>query len=143
MARLTKEAKVLADKVASEEVFKGLFIPIKQAKALIKLGFKDETLTCYYPSKKLETELEWLDYNTIEDCIPAPLWQQAFDWFDKKHKLEFYIRKEYGKLYGFKLYNGVSYTSDIEGELMDVRVRALDLLIKTVKDARKKSTKKS
>lgn len=143
MARLTKEGKVLADKAASEEAFKALFIPLKQAKTLVKLGFVEETISCYYPSKEIETELEWLHYNPIDGCIPAPLWQQAFDWFETKHKLEFHIRKEHGKIYGFKLWNGIGYRTDVEGELADVRVRAIDLLIKEVRNAKSKSTKKS
>jgi hypothetical protein len=143
MARLSKEAKAEKDKLDSEERFEKLFVPLKQCKALVKLGFKAETLTCYYPSKKLETELEYLDYNKIKDCIPAFVWDQAFNWFDTKHKLEFYIRKEYGNRYGFKLWNGINYFAEAEGKLDDVKIKALDILIKKVKDGKRKSTKKS
>ena len=58
------------------------FVFYKEALALKELGFDEDCLS-YFDDKTLT-----LKANQIPTyCIAAPLWQQAFDWFEEKHGL--------------------------------------------------------
>ena len=65
-----------------------LFIPYEQSLKLKELGFNEECLIYYSSDNKLQIGLlgKW----SLEDLNKgtlAPLYQQAFKWFRKKHKL--------------------------------------------------------
>ena len=61
------------------------FIPYELAVKLKEIGFEENTLAEYDLNKELFFYNE-MDGNTKTSC-KAPLWQQAFDWFEEKHKL--------------------------------------------------------
>ena len=67
------------------------FVLKPEALALKELGFDEPCIACYDKLNMLATYLENLfkpkNYNTSGYCISAPLYQQAFRWFRKKHKL--------------------------------------------------------
>ena len=59
------------------------FIPYLQALGLKELGYSEDSLmTYYYDRDKLYIGCP----QDLKD-IPAPLWQQAFDWFREKHNI--------------------------------------------------------
>lgn len=61
------------------------FVPYDLALELKELGFKEECLGSYYHAGR---ELDINEYiNHGEYTVLAPLWQQAFDFFRKKHNL--------------------------------------------------------
>jgi hypothetical protein len=66
------------------------FIPYEQALALKELGFDNETLKSYDTSVVgLDGKYlldDWYDVKRV-NTVKAPLYQQAFDWFRKKHNL--------------------------------------------------------
>ena len=65
------------------------FIPHEQALELKELGFKEECSAHYLDDDDLE--LKWKIYRNLSfntnNCLQAPLYQQAFRWFREKHKL--------------------------------------------------------
>lgn len=70
------------------------FIPYEEALALKELGF-DELVFGYYLCKnsafgiELELTTAWLDLISYDSCsCKAPLWQQAFDFFNEKYGLD-------------------------------------------------------
>ena len=67
------------------------FIPYEQALELKELGFNEVCFACYNKDRELNKISEWHpDLRYLQEhpkiCL-APLWQQAFDWFELKHKL--------------------------------------------------------
>ena len=76
------------------------FVPHEQALALKELGFKEECAAHYLDVDDLE--LKWKIYRNLSintnNCLQAPLYQQAFRWFREKHELdsEIYMNHEYG-----------------------------------------------
>jgi hypothetical protein len=65
------------------------FLPYKESLALKKLGFNEPCFGAYYADGELVPH-KWYDNNNhrIENGkFTAPLWQQAFRWFRRKHKL--------------------------------------------------------
>ena len=69
------------------------FIPYEQSIELIELGF-DESCLAFYNGRFLEpTNYDFDDCSTkdIGRCYVAPLYQQAFRWFRKKHELSSWI----------------------------------------------------
>ena len=65
------------------------FVPYEQALELKELGFKEECAAHYLDENDLE--LKWKIYRNLSintnDCIQAPLYQQAFRWFREKYEL--------------------------------------------------------
>jgi hypothetical protein len=61
---------------------KELFVPYEQALELKELGFKEECAAHYLDVDDLE--LKWKIYRNlsinINNCLQAPLYQQAFRW---------------------------------------------------------------
>lgn len=75
------------------------FIPYQQALELKELGFDEPCLQFYNhhgtaePNPKWDGKLrsnrgKWESFIDYDDCIGAPLYQQCWRWFRKKHKLE-------------------------------------------------------
>ena len=73
------------------------FIPYEQALALKELGFDEPCLACFLDSDyqfcvKLQSDnknFEYFNNNTFvinNECVSAPLYQQAFRWF-REYKL--------------------------------------------------------
>jgi len=68
------------------------FIPYEQALELKELGFDELSLDAYYKTTDGGVSLvrfpdEERQINYPFERIPAPLYQQAFRWFRKKHDL--------------------------------------------------------
>jgi hypothetical protein len=65
------------------------FIPYEQALAIKELGFKEECSAHFLDVDDLE--LKWKIYRNLSintnNCLQAPLYQQAFRWFREKHNL--------------------------------------------------------
>ena len=65
------------------------FIPYKQALELKELGFKEECSAHYLDDDDLE--LKWKIYRNLSfntnNCLQAPLYQQAFRFFREKYNL--------------------------------------------------------
>jgi hypothetical protein len=65
------------------------FIPYEQALELKELGFKEECSAHFLDVDDLE--LKWKIYRNLSfntnNCLQAPLYQQAFRWFREKHNL--------------------------------------------------------
>jgi hypothetical protein len=71
------------------------FIPYEQALELKELGFNEKCAAHYLDEDDLE--LKWkiyrnLSFNT-DNCVQAPLYQQAFRWFREKYKFTYSIGK--------------------------------------------------
>ena len=64
------------------------FIPYEEALALKELGFDEECLDLYWYNTKHWRKGTLVSSNiaehTKDDCITAPLYQQAFRWFREK-----------------------------------------------------------
>jgi hypothetical protein len=69
------------------------FIPYEQALALKELGFKEECSAHFLDVDDLE--LKWKIYRNlsvnINNCLQAPLYQQAFRFFREKHGCSYSI----------------------------------------------------
>ena len=69
------------------------FIPYEQALEIRELGFKEKCAAHYLDKDDLE--LKWeiyrnLSFNT-DNCVQAPLYQQAFRFFREKYNFTFSI----------------------------------------------------
>ena len=64
------------------------FIPYEQALELKELGFDEGCLARYFEDGK---SIFYTQSKIFKDCIPAPLYQQAFRWFRKKYKFTYSI----------------------------------------------------
>lgn len=85
--------------------FEQQFVPYEEAKQLSQLpDFKEafmpfanyvtgKDFTDKQMTKHLERSGEE-DIETVEELIAAPLWQQAFDWFEDYHDISSYIRRD-------------------------------------------------
>lgn len=76
------------------------FVTHEIALKLKELGFNDTCFGCWESNTEFHipfTVGNDLDkpnqFNSIENCIAAPLWQQAIDWLIKKHDLLIRIDK--------------------------------------------------
>jgi hypothetical protein len=92
------------------------FIPHEQALELKELGFKEECSAHYLDDDDLE--LKWKIYRNLSfntnNCLQAPLYQQAFRWFSEKCGLSHYnIRRDY-----YISEDGVRSYDDIELECL-------------------------
>ncbi len=59
------------------------FIPYEEALALKELGFDGYSLAYYE-----DYDLKYVDFNIPYGGVAAPLYQQAFRWFQEKYNLE-------------------------------------------------------
>jgi hypothetical protein len=66
------------------------FVPYEQALELKELGFKEECAAHYLDVDDLE--LKWKIYRNLSintnNCLQAPLYQQAFRWFREKYNIQ-------------------------------------------------------
>jgi hypothetical protein len=74
-----------------------LFVPHKLSIDLMSIGFKEKTIARYrgedlYADYISGYYTEWRFEEPFENAILAPTWDQAFEWFKKKHNLPSYIR---------------------------------------------------
>ena len=71
------------------------FIPHEHALALKELGFKEECSAHYLDDDDLE--LKWKIYRNLSfntnNCLQAPLYQQAFRFFREKYGVHMYPTK--------------------------------------------------
>ena len=107
------------EEVKKQEM-ESLFCPYEQALELKDLGFDKRCFTTYTP-KHLGNELsnpfniDLDEFNELKssftlinlpnkafvknsecvNCVSAPLWQQAFDWFRQEHGLYSHVRESY------------------------------------------------
>jgi hypothetical protein len=69
------------------------FIPYEQALAIKELGFKEECAAHYLDDDDLE--LKWKIYRNLSintnNCLQAPLYQQAFRFFREKYECSYSI----------------------------------------------------
>jgi hypothetical protein len=70
------------------------FIPYEIALELKQLGFDEECLAFFKDEEfKIPSSNEPFKNSELKSWfVTAPLYQQAFRWFRKKYKLDFYIR---------------------------------------------------
>lgn len=82
-----------------------LFVDYDIALKLKKLGFNEECLY-YYDSFAYvgSSSAFWQNYNTSENLVSRPLWQQVIDWLREKHNLIVYVRSTYKPLEADKKY---------------------------------------
>lgn len=62
------------------------FIPYEQALVLKELGFDEDCLSNYYKDNSDRGKLQFTEYDN-RYFVKAPLYQQVFRWFRKKHNL--------------------------------------------------------
>lgn len=126
------------------------FIPYELAVKLKELGFDEQCLAVYI-NNKLTIEDDWL-YSTNKDTFiestncTAPLWQQAFDWFRKKHNLHSHLDYDFImftiNIYDFK--NGdiikisQTLTDDTSPKTISLEEARLECLKKLIEMAEKK-----
>jgi hypothetical protein len=70
------------------------FLPYQESLELKELGFKEKCAAHYVDEDDLE--LKWkiyrnLSFNT-DNCVQAPLYQQAFRWFREKYNLDHFVQ---------------------------------------------------
>jgi len=83
------------------------FVPYPEAVAMKELGFDEECMGCFMIDFHKHL-CHVLNFNNADDYIKtsnsgrkprsyikAPLWQQAFDWFEKKYNLEGLVSKHF------------------------------------------------
>ena len=68
---------------------KDQFVTYEIANRLKELGFNEECLAIYasfYSTKSVDLYFDYLDeFWNYDIVLPAPLWQQAIDWINKKY----------------------------------------------------------
>jgi len=121
------------------------FLLYEQAVALKELGFKEECVGQYDikdSNRLISPCIDYYDYDMRwdEKNIEAPLWQQAFDWFDEKHNLiacistwdigtyHYTIKNKTGLIYERQCVNIGSFKTKLEA-----RLACLKKLIEIVK----------
>lgn len=123
---------------------KDQFIQYKLAKALKYLGFD---VPCFAKYQKLDSENAnyqlklasiMLNFNARDTSISAPLWQQAFDFFRKKHGLISCIHIDFSyEIYGGVHTEGYNNPYHIESEgfhsYEEARLACLEKLIEITK----------
>ena len=124
------------------------FVPYVLSKQIKQLGFNEE---CFGYYVDVEVANPFLVINRINDTqggyfTLAPLWQQAFDWFREKYKIECYINSYWNENDSSKrtYYANYNYGSDIfytitkEFETHEgAELECLKKLIEIVKDGKK------
>ena len=69
------------------------FLPYQESLELKELGFNEKCAAHYIDEDDLE--LKWKIYRNLSfntnNCVQAPLYQQAFRWFRERHGLDYEI----------------------------------------------------
>ena len=90
------------------------FIPYELALELKELGFDEPCLGGYDKTKK------WWYHPDSDIILDTPFWQQAFDWFREKHKLNSFIYNPIDKInYCFEIKNISEFIND--GDLSEMQ----------------------
>jgi len=114
------------------------FVPYNESVILKDLGF-DEPCVRLWNNKKIPELVSWVKYgqqytnSRVRIRPTAPLWQQAFDWIEKHHKLKVFIK------WGSE-YTQLGYYQDSVGEYLigvfstkdDANITCLRKLIKII-----------
>lgn len=120
------------------------FLPYQESLELKELGFNEKCAAHYLDEDDLE--LKWkiyrnLSFNT-DNCVQAPLYQQAFRWFREKYDLHVSFGRLYDtaetKKYVIDTYNEIcSYEVDYSGghsTYEEAELACLKKLIEIVKN---------
>jgi hypothetical protein len=71
------------------------FLPYQESLELKELGFKEKCAAHYIDEYDSELELKWRIYRNLSfntnNCVQAPLYQQAFKFFREKYNFRFSI----------------------------------------------------
>lgn len=103
------------------------FIPYKQALELKELGFDEECLGTYYLMENDQIEFEPNTDTFDSDIdIPAPLWQQAFDWLLKK--LNNYSYTQEYENYSLQYYDGKEWNYLVMGEKLNCLKKLIEII---------------
>ena len=78
------------------------FVPYEESKALKELGFNAKCFGFYSITGHLNLVNPWREREKFSDDTDAPLWQQAFEFFREKYKLDFDIYKQWRYSANFK-----------------------------------------
>ena len=124
------------------------FVPYELALNLRALGFDEECINFWYPSGTMNNSVPiygFQNWYKTNGYLNAPLWQQAFDWFREKYRLnsfqDFYPTKEnpdraYFKIENHdseKLYMDEAYLSGFFDNFEEARLGCLKKLIELIK----------
>lgn len=129
------------------------FVPYEQALQLKELGFNEPCFAYYYTLNGIDWGLsESYEYFGLDDeisiwekfNIPAPLYQQVFDWFNEEHGMYSYIEtfeNAEGKLvYDWSIqsckYEETKHIPEIkpQHDIQLSRISVLNELIKEIKN---------
>jgi len=114
------------------------FIPYEQALALKELGFDEPCLAWYGSEDIFEISGNYKNStHTIEYCVSAPLYQQAFRWFREKYKLSGLIEignQEYSFIIFDEEKDSRKITSSMNGTYEEAELACLIKLIEIVKN---------
>ena len=121
------------------------FVPHEQALELKELGFKEECAAHYLDVDDLE--LKWKIYRNLSintnNCLQAPLYQQAFRFFREKYNLDSFVKHLYkstikvGYYFGIDEYKGVEFQMDFDAwynTYEEAELACLKKLIEIVKE---------
>lgn len=94
------------------------FLLYKEALTLKELGFDIECFMDF----DLDDKTSLLDpsitsYTNEEDRVPAPLWQQAFKWFEKKYNIMFSVNRMGDSAFYVSFYLTTQKYSDVINQL--------------------------
>jgi len=126
-----KETNINCKKITMEKEF----IPYEQALDLKELGF-DEPCFGYYLASTLFISNDIVYNSTNIPVIEAPLYQQAFGWFRKKHGYTQYVREVKKDKYRFYIekFDEKSYTSEFYDSHEEAELECLKKLIEIAKN---------
>lgn len=127
------------------------FVSYKESLDMKELGFDEECYGVVYPDDQVnvgDTLFVGIMLRRDSECIPSPLYQQAFRWFREKHKLMCWPEPNGSWCYNCR-YRGidsdnkqwVGYLRD-EGEILsfeshkEAELECLRKLIKIVKNGK-------
>lgn len=112
------------------------FIPYEQALALKELGFKELCCRFFYVGKNPyvnDTEFSKpYNYQTLENTVSRPLYQQAFNWCRENHEIEIHIYKYRSGTYDFDTYCDWLEEGDYGTEPFDTYEEAQLACLKTL-----------
>ena len=87
------------------------FVPYKITLLLKEAGFGEQCLAYYdnaeYTLRSIDTD--FVNFRSIGECIAAPLWQQAIEWFEDKHNIILSRNVNYSSLNGVLVHVGHNY----------------------------------
>ena len=82
------------------------FVPYQPSFDMKELGFDEPCLFSYNywnTNRLVDTHYDYKNYNVIEKIVSAPLWQQAFDFFEEKYKLFCTIEQYNNEFFFFRI----------------------------------------